>query len=115
MLESSSFNSLNVLVVGDVMLDRYWSGATRRISPEAPVPVVQVDTVEDRAGGAGNVACNIAALGAHVELIGLMGCDELADNLEQYLINSGVKSYLQRNADQTTTLKLRILSLHQQL
>lgn len=57
------FNKANVLVVGDVMLDRYWYGPTSRISPEAPVPVVKVDTIEERPGGAANVAMNIASLG----------------------------------------------------
>lgn len=65
------FSKARVLVVGDVMLDRYWSGKAARISPEAPVPVVQVKTIEDRVGGAGNVALNIAKLGGKVTLLGL--------------------------------------------
>jgi D-beta-D-heptose 7-phosphate kinase / D-beta-D-heptose 1-phosphate adenosyltransferase len=109
------FEGLRVLVVGDVMLDRYWSGPTRRISPEAPVPVVQVLGIEERAGGAGNVACNIAALGAQVDLIGLVGTDESADHLEEYLKRCGVACYLSRSKDYTTTVKLRVLSKHQQL
>ena len=73
------FSGAQVLVVGDVMLDRYWHGATARISPEAPVPVVQVQQREDRAGGAGNVALNIAALGGGVSLLGLVGADDVVD------------------------------------
>ena len=73
-----AFGQASVLVVGDVMLDRYWYGPTSRISPEAPVPVVKVDTVEERPGGAANVAMNIAALGAASRLIGLTGEDDAA-------------------------------------
>ena len=60
-------------VIGDVMLDRFWSGASRRVSPEAPVPVVSVKGQEDRAGGAGNVAVNLADFGLSVSLVGLCG------------------------------------------
>ena len=80
-LSMPRFDQASVLVVGDVMLDRYWHGGTSRISPEAPVPVVRVEDNEERAGGAGNVALNIAALGAQVSLIGLTGEDEAADAL----------------------------------
>ena len=72
------FQSIRALVVGDVMLDRYWSGATSRISPEAPVPIVHVQTLEERPGGAGNVALNIAALGAQVDLISFCGDDAVS-------------------------------------
>ncbi|HBI07711.1 MAG TPA: bifunctional heptose 7-phosphate kinase/heptose 1-phosphate adenyltransferase, partial [Erwinia persicina] len=72
------FTRAGVLVVGDVMLDRYWHGPTSRISPEAPVPVVKVDHVEERPGGAANVAMNIAALGAQSRLVGLTGVDDAA-------------------------------------
>ena len=68
----------NITVIGDVMLDRFWSGASRRVSPEAPVPVVNVSGQEDRAGGAGNVAVNLAELGVTVSLVGLCGDDEHA-------------------------------------
>ena len=71
------------MVVGDVMLDRYWHGGTSRISPEAPVPVVRVEDEEGRPGGAGNVALNIAALGGRATLVGLAGKDEAGDILEQ--------------------------------
>ena len=79
------FSMARVLVVGDVMLDQYWSGPTRRISPEAPVPVVKVERREDRPGGAGNVALNLAALGVGTSLVGVVGQDEagqILDDLE---------------------------------
>jgi len=80
-----SFESARVLVVGDLMLDRYWHGGTSRISPEAPVPVVHVNKNEERAGGACNVALNIATLGAKCTVMGLCGDDEAAATLETLL------------------------------
>src|SRR3569833_548679 len=80
------FDKARVLVVGDVMLDRYWHGATSRISPEAPVPVVRVEEAEDRPGGAANVALNIAALCAHADLVGVTGEDEAAAALVWCLV-----------------------------
>ncbi|MBA1193520.1 bifunctional D-glycero-beta-D-manno-heptose-7-phosphate kinase/D-glycero-beta-D-manno-heptose 1-phosphate adenylyltransferase HldE [Pseudomonas entomophila] len=109
------FESAPVLVVGDVMLDRYWHGGTSRISPEAPVPVVKVDQIEDRPGGAANVALNIAALGAPALLVGVTGEDEAADSLANSLEAAGVKAALQRIAHQPTIVKLRVMSRHQQL
>lgn len=97
------------------MLDRYWHGATLRISPEAPVPVVRVEHREERPGGAGNVALNIAALGAQVILIGLVGADEAAESLEQQLAAARVVCHFERAADFSTITKLRVLSRHQQL
>ncbi len=79
------YDQAGVLVVGDVMLDRYWYGPTGRISPEAPVPVVKVDQIEERPGGAANVAMNIAALGGHARLVGLTGIDEPAKALTEKL------------------------------
>ena len=70
------FEQAQVLVLGDLMLDRYWHGPTGRISPEAPVPVVKVEQIEDRPGGAANVALNIAALGSQCKIIGITGNDE---------------------------------------
>lgn len=109
------FESAPVLVVGDVMLDRYWHGGTSRISPEAPVPVVKVDQIEDRPGGAANVALNIAALGAPALLVGVTGQDEAAESLANSLEAAGVKAALQRIEHQPTILKLRVMSRHQQL
>lgn len=109
------FSSAKVLVVGDVMLDRYWHGGTGRISPEAPVPIVNVKDVEDRPGGAANVALNAAALGAKVSILGLVGNDEnvtiLKDKLESYDINTQL---LPVDGFSTIT-KLRVLSRNQQL
>jgi len=79
------FSRARVLVVGDLMLDRYWHGPTSRISPEAPVPVVHVRDIEERPGGAGNVALNIAMLGAQSTVLGLTGNDDAANVLEKIL------------------------------
>ncbi len=104
-----------LLVVGDIMLDRYWSGGTSRISPEAPVPVVKVEGCEERVGGAANVALNIAALGAQVSLGGIVGVDEAAQTLDKLLTSSDIRSQLLRRNDCTTITKLRVMSRHQQL
>ena len=94
-LSMPRFDQAPVLVVGDVMLDRYWHGGTSRISPEAPVPVVKVEHIEDRPGGAANVALNIAALGAPASLVGVTGDDEAADSLTNSLKGAGVRAIFQ--------------------
>ena len=104
-----------VTVVGDVMLDRYWYGGVERISPEAPVPVVAVGRVEERPGGAANVAQNIAGIGARCVLIGLCGADAAADALATLLAKSGVGHRLIRDPLVNTTVKLRVVSRNQQL
>lgn len=109
------FNKANVLVVGDVMLDRYWYGPTSRISPEAPVPVVKVDTIEERPGGAANVAMNIASLGANSRLVGLTGIDEAAKALSNTLSQVNVRCDFVSIATHPTITKLRVLSRNQQL
>lgn len=109
------FEQASVLVVGDLMLDRNWQGRTSRISPEAPVPVVHVDGVEDRAGGAGNVALNIAALGSRVTVMGYVGKDDAATSLQSLLEEVGVSCQFEPLDDQPTITKLRVLSRHQQL
>jgi D-beta-D-heptose 7-phosphate kinase/D-beta-D-heptose 1-phosphate adenosyltransferase len=109
------FASAHVLVVGDVMLDSYWHGATARISPEAPVPIVHIRQEEARVGGAGNVAVNITSLGAAATLLGLAGQDPAADRIEHLLQQSGVKATLQRISGSMTINKLRVMSRHQQL
>ena len=114
-LEIPKFDAARVLVVGDVMLDRYWHGATSRISPEAPVPVVKVGNAEDSPGGAGNVALNLAALGAAATLVGLVGLDEAGEELETRLRAAGVLCDFEKVADKPTITKLRIVSRHQQL
>ncbi|WP_078118086.1 bifunctional D-glycero-beta-D-manno-heptose-7-phosphate kinase/D-glycero-beta-D-manno-heptose 1-phosphate adenylyltransferase HldE [Thiosocius teredinicola] len=115
MKELSDFNQSRVLIAGDLMLDRYWHGATSRISPEAPVPVVRVDEDEGRPGGAGNVALNVASLGGHANLVALTGDDEPADQLEKVLGTAGVACRFVREARFPTITKLRIISQHQQL
>lgn len=114
-LSARAFQSASILVVGDVILDRYWSGATGRISPEAPVPVVHVTVSEERPGGAANVAANVAALGAGVMLIGVTGADEAAAVLADRLEALRVRCRFTRVAGSPTTVKLRVLSQHQQL
>ncbi|HAM74095.1 MAG TPA: D-glycero-beta-D-manno-heptose-7-phosphate kinase, partial [Alcanivorax sp.] len=109
------FGQARVLVAGDVMLDRYWHGPTGRISPEAPVPVVRVTELEDRPGGAANVALNMAALGARAELVGLTGQDEAAGILEQRLGAADVLCDFQKVAGLPTITKLRVISRQQQL
>lgn len=109
------FDRAEVLIIGDVMLDRYWYGPTQRISPEAPVPVVKVDLVEQRPGGAANVAMNIAALGAGARVIGLTGRDEAADHLTTSLTQAGVSCNFVTVETHPTITKLRILSRNQQL
>lgn len=114
-IEIPSFENTHILVVGDVMLDRYWRGGTHRISPEAPVPVVNVQEVEERPGGAGNVALNLSALGCRVSLFSLVGDDATADILEAKLVNAGVNCYFERIANKPTITKLRIIDKNQQL
>ena len=104
----------NVTVIGDVMLDRFWTGATQRMSPEAPVPVVNVSSQEDRAGGAGNVAVNLAQLGLTVSLVGLCGDDDHARALRRCVESAGVRWNVMPCAAETI-VKLRVLSRNQQL
>lgn len=106
---------LSVLVVGDVMLDEYWFGDVRRISPEAPVPVVHVSRSEERPGGAANVARNIVAMGAKATLLAVVGADATADRLRDTLDEAGVKHHLSVDPAIRTTLKLRVIGQHQQM
>jgi rfaE bifunctional protein kinase chain/domain len=111
-----NFENARILVVGDVMLDRYWFGDVARISPEAPVPVLKVTRVEERPGGAANVARNIAALGARATLLSVVGADEAGDSLEKLLVGQGgVDVLLQRDDTISTTVKLRAVARQQQL
>ncbi|WP_120511744.1 bifunctional D-glycero-beta-D-manno-heptose-7-phosphate kinase/D-glycero-beta-D-manno-heptose 1-phosphate adenylyltransferase HldE [Photobacterium salinisoli] len=109
------YDQASVLVVGDVMLDRYWTGPTGRISPEAPVPVVKVDQIEERPGGAANVAMNIAALGGHARLVGLTGIDDAARALNEKLASLKVRCDFVSLPDYPTITKLRVMSRGQQL
>jgi D-beta-D-heptose 7-phosphate kinase / D-beta-D-heptose 1-phosphate adenosyltransferase len=114
-IDIPNFAQAKVLVVGDVMLDRYWHGNTTRISPEAPVPVVHINQYEDRAGGASNVALNVAALGGEATLLGLVGNDEAARILQQQLVDARVKTQLLALAQYPTISKLRVVAHNQQL
>jgi len=104
-----------VLVVGDVMLDRYWFGEVSRISPEAPVPVVKIDRVEERPGGAANVARNAGALGARASLLSVVGRDEAGRSLRQLLKRERIAASLHNDPTLSTTVKLRVISRRQQL
>jgi len=104
-----------VLVVGDVMLDRYWYGAVDRISPEAPVPVVRITREEERNGGAANVAYNVVTLGAQASLLTVVGDDEASHKLEALVANTGIRTHFGRDADLKTTVKLRVIGRQQQL
>ncbi|MCC7487355.1 MAG: D-glycero-beta-D-manno-heptose-7-phosphate kinase [Burkholderiales bacterium] len=108
-LHASSLRRARVLVVGDVMLDRYWFGRVERISPEAPVPIVGIDREEERPGGAANVARSAAALGARVTLLSVVGADEAGDALEALLGRLRVSARLHRDRGIRTTVKLRVI------
>ena len=110
-----TFKNKRVLVVGDVMLDKYWHGGTSRISPEAPVQVVNISEEENRPGGAANVALGLAKLGLAVSLIGVVGVDENAQCLEHDLAAAGVECLFVKTPDFPTITKLRVISQHQQL
>ncbi len=114
-LQIPDFSGARLLVAGDLMLDQYWFGATGRISPEAPVPVVHVRDGEERPGGAANVAVNLAELGAPAALVGIVGADEAAGRLEALLVERGVECRFAVSPAAPTTTKLRVLSRGQQL
>lgn len=109
------FKSLKILVVGDVMLDRYIFGKVERISPEAPVPVVEVQREEFRLGGAGNVAHNLASLGVKTYLVGAVGQDYGAQIVRRLLKEAGIEDLLVEDPHRPTTEKTRIVALSQQL
>jgi rfaE bifunctional protein kinase chain/domain len=112
---SQVFSEIRVLVIGDVMLDRYWFGEVERISPEAPVPVINVETREQRPGGAANVAANIAALGANCTLLSVVGNDDAGRSLSEMLDRPGITPVLHVDHRAQTTVKLRVVSKNQQL
>ena len=114
-IEEKQIAAARVLVVGDVMLDRYWYGAVDRISPEAPVPIVRSTREEERSGGAANVAFNVAILGAQASLLTVVGDDEASRKLEAILAKTGIRTHFGRDADLKTTVKLRIIGRQQQL
>ena len=104
-----------VLIVGDVMLDRYWFSAVERISPEAPVPVALVQREQDRLGGAANVALNAATLGAQTTLLSVVGADDTGHRLAHLIGESPIRSALRQVPGMRTTLKLRVVARQQQL
>ena len=109
------FNTARVLVVGDVMLDRYWFGDVTRISPEAPVPIVHIQRSEERPGGAANVARGVAALGAQARLLAVIGADEPGARLGELLREAKVDAVLHQDQALQTTVKLRVIARQQQL
>lgn len=109
------FDGAKILVVGDVMLDRYWHGDTRRVSTEAPIPVVDINEIEDRPGAAANVALNIATLGSQASLIGVIGTDDSGDILKSKLESANISCHLIESEEARTTTKLRVVSQNQQL
>lgn len=111
----ADFSKLRVLVVGDLILDRYIQGTTERISREAPVPVVLTQATEERAGGAANTATNVAALGAQTTVIGFVGKDSEGENLRKLLDADSVQTELIESEHAETVVKARILSKNQQL
>ncbi|MES2116757.1 MAG: D-glycero-beta-D-manno-heptose-7-phosphate kinase [Pseudomonadota bacterium] len=113
--KAPALDQVRILVVGDVMLDRYWFGDVSRISPEAPVPIVRIEKREARLGGAANVARNAAALGAHAGLLGVVGADEAGAEVEQMLQDGGIRSYLKRDEAISTIIKLRVIGRQQQM
>jgi len=114
-ISREKMSAARVLVVGDVMLDRYWFGAVERISPEAPVPVVRVTREEERNGGAANVAFNVVTLGAQASLLTVVGDDEASHKLEALVANTGIQTHFGRDAQLKTTVKLRVIGRQQQL
>lgn len=111
----SKLRKNKILVVGDVMLDRYWFGDVNRISPEAPVPIAKINKIEDRPGGAANVARNIASLGGDVTLLSVVGTDEPALVLQNLLNEENVDTIFKQDSTISTIVKLRVLAKHQQL
>ena len=114
-ISKERLSDARVLVVGDVMLDRYWYGAVDRISPEAPVPVVRITREEERNGGAANVAFNVVTLGAQASLLTVVGDDEASHKLEALVADTGIQTHFGRDAQLKTTVKLRVIGRQQQL
>ena len=114
-ISREKISKARVLVVGDVMLDRYWYGAVDRISPEAPVPIVRITREEERNGGAANVAYNVVTLGAQSSLLTVVGNDEASHKLEALVVGTGINTHFGRDADLKTTVKLRVIGRQQQL
>ena len=114
-MDLPDFSGARVLVVGDVMLDRYWFGDVSRISPEAPVPIVHIQNAEERLGGAANVARGAATLGAQVTMLAVVGVDEAARSLSKLLKQANINAVLREDNNLSTTVKLRVIGRQQQL
>jgi D-beta-D-heptose 7-phosphate kinase/D-beta-D-heptose 1-phosphate adenosyltransferase len=115
MLKISDLSNSKILVLGDVMLDRYLFGSADRVSPEAPVPVVSINSVDERPGGAANVAINLSKIGVKTIIFGLIGDDLEGASLEKILINEKIQCNLRKIKDLSTTTKTRVQSRGQQL
>jgi rfaE bifunctional protein kinase chain/domain len=115
LITRAQFAACRVLVVGDVMLDRYWFGEVERISPEAPVPVVRVRATQERLGAAANVARNVAALGVRTGLLSVVGDDEAGRSVQRLLGETSIQPYLHTDAALATTVKLRVVGRQQQM
>ena len=114
-MRSPKFETAKVLTIGDAMIDRYWHGVAKRISAEAPIPVVEVTEIEDRLGGAANVALNIATLGAESCLVAATGLDAAEKELTAKLKASNINASLVKDPLRPTTIKVRIVSQNQQI
>ena len=112
---AARFPGCRIVVLGDLMLDRYVSGESDRVSPEAPVPVVRVRDEWEAVGGAGNVAANVVELGARCELLGVLGTDEAGRAVAKGLARAGVECYFVEDMDRATTVKTRLLALGRQI
>ena len=108
-------NRQKILVVGDLMLDRYWKGSVNRISPEAPVPIIDINLCEDKPGGAANVAKNLSDFGMEVTLVGIIGKDKVADDLKKNISSIDIKFLPIIDPNIRTTLKLRVIDRNKQL
>jgi len=115
LITRAQFAACRVLVVGDVMLDRYWFGEVERISPEAPVPVVRVRDTQERLGGAANVARNIEALGVRTGLLSVVGDDQAGRDVSRLLGETSIQTYLHTDTSLATTVKLRVVGRQQQM
>ncbi len=115
MITRKQFAACRILVVGDVMLDRYWFGEVERISPEAPVPVVRVNATQERLGGAANVARNVESLGVQTALLSVLGDDEPGRTLQRLLGETAITAYLHTDRSLATTVKLRVVGRQQQM
>ncbi len=114
-MDKTILQSKSLLVVGDMMLDKYWFGDATRISPEAPVPVVRVQRTEERLGGAANVALNVRSLGSAVTLMSFVGRDEAGETAVKLLEQAGITPRLHIDPQLKTTVKLRLLARQQQV